>query len=218
MVLEIKDYTKVIKHNTILDNVNLNLVGGNIYGLRGVNGSGKTMLIRAICGLIYPSAGEVSINGEILGKDISFPRSIGVLIEAPAFLPNYTGYKNLKLLADIKGKATDERIGEVLELVGLNKDDKRTYRKFSLGMKQKLGIAAAIMEEPDIVILDEPFNALDAETAENVKELIIKEKQRGALVILACHDAAALVDLSDTVITIENGRIKNVENKEEQLK
>lgn len=218
MVLEIKDYTKVIKHNTILDNVNLNLVGGNIYGLRGVNGSGKTMLIRAMCGLIYPSAGEVSINGEILGKDISFPRSIGVLIEAPAFLPNYTGYKNLKLLADIKGKATDERIGEVLELVGLNKDDKRTYRKFSLGMKQKLGIAAAIMEEPDIVILDEPFNALDAETAENVKELIIKEKQRGALVILACHDAAALVDLSDTVITIENGRIKNVENKEEQLK
>ncbi len=218
MVLEIKDYTKVIKHNTILDNVNLNLVGGNIYGLRGVNGSGKTMLIRAICGLIYPSAGEVSINGEILGKDISFPRSIGVLIEAPAFLPNYTGYKNLKLLADIKGKATDERIGEVLELVGLNKDDKRTYRKFSLGMKQKLGIAAAIMEEPDIVILDEPFNALDAETAEKVKELIIKEKQRGALVILACHDAAALVDLSDTVITIENGRIKNVENKEEQLK
>lgn len=218
MVLEIKDYTKVIKHNTILDNVNLNLVGGNIYGLRGVNGSGKTMLIRAICGLIYPSAGEVSINGEILGKDISFPRSIGVLIEAPAFLPNYTGYKNLKLLADIKGKATDDRIGEVLELVGLNKDDKRTYRKFSLGMKQKLGIAAAIMEEPDIVILDEPFNALDAETAEKVKELIIKEKQRGALVILACHDAAALVDLSDTVITIENGRIKNVENKEEQLK
>lgn len=218
MVLEIKDYTKVIKHNTILDNVNLNLVGGNIYGLRGVNGSGKTMLIRAICGLIYPSAGEVSINGEILGKDISFPRSIGVLIEAPAFLPNYTGYKNLKLLADIKGKATDDRIGEVLELVGLNKDDKRTYRKFSLGMKQKLGIAAAIMEEPDIVILDEPFNALDAETAEKVKEIIIKEKQRGALVILACHDAAALVDLSDTVITIENGRIKNVENKEEQLK
>ena len=218
MVLEIKDYTKVIKHNTILDNVNLNLVGGNIYGLRGVNGSGKTMLIRAICGLIYPSAGEVSINGEILGKDISFPRSIGVLIEAPAFLPNYTGYKNLKLLADIKGKATDDRIGEVLELVGLNKDDKRTYRKFSLGMKQKLGIAAAIMEEPDIVILDEPFNALDAETAEKVKDLIIKEKQRGALVILACHDAAALVDLSDTVITIENGRIKNVENKEEQLK
>jgi len=218
MVLEIKDYTKVIKHNTILDNVNLSLVGGNIYGLRGVNGSGKTMLIRAICGLIYPSAGEVSINGEILGKDISFPRSIGVLIEAPAFLPNYTGYKNLKLLADIKGKATDDRIGEVLELVGLNKDDKRTYRKFSLGMKQKLGIAAAIMEEPDIVILDEPFNALDAETAEKVKELIIKEKQRGALVILACHDAAALVDLSDTVITIENGRIKNVENKEEQLK
>lgn len=218
MVLEIKDYTKVIKHNTILDNVNLNLVGGNIYGLRGVNGSGKTMLIRAICGLIYPSAGEVSINGETLGKDISFPRSIGVLIEAPAFLPNYTGYKNLKLLADIKGKATDERIGEVLELVGLNKDDKRTYRKFSLGMKQKLGIAAAIMEEPDIVILDEPFNALDAETVEKVKDLIIKEKQRGALVILACHDAAALVDLSDTVITIENGRIKNVENKEEQLK
>lgn len=217
MVLEIKDYTKVIKHNTILDNVNLNLVGGNIYGLRGVNGSGKTMLIRAICGLIYPSAGEVYINGEILGKDISFPRSIGVLIEAPAFLPNYTGYKNLKLLANIKGKATDDRIGEVLELVGLNKDDKRTYRKFSLGMKQKLGIAAAIMEEPDIVILDEPFNALDAETAEKVKELIIKEKQRGALVILACHDAAALVDLSDTVITIENGRIKNVENKEEQI-
>lgn len=218
MVLEIKDYTKVIKHNTILDNVNLNLVGGNIYGLRGVNGSGKTMLIRAICGLIYPSAGEVSIDGEILGKDISFPRSIGVLIEAPAFLPNYTGYKNLKLLADIKGMATDERIGEVLELVGLNKDDKRTYRKFSLGMKQKLGIAAAIMEEPDIAILDEPFNALDAETVEKVKELIIKEKQRGALVILACHDAAALVDLSDTIITIENGRIKNVENKEEQLK
>ena len=145
MNIEISNYTKVIKKATILENVNLSMHSGNIYGLKGVNGSGKTMLLRAVCGLIYPTMGKVMIDDEVLGRDISFPRSVGTLIENPAFLPNYTGFKNLQLIASLKMVATDEMIEEALSDVGLNPKDERTFRKYSLGMKQKLGIAAAIM-------------------------------------------------------------------------
>lgn len=214
ITVQIKNYTKIIKKKTILDNVTLKFESGKIYGLKGINGSGKTMLLRAICGLIYPTSGSIIINNEILGKDISFPRSIGALIESPAFLPNFTGLENLKMLAAMKNVVTEQEICSVIDAVGLVHSDKKVFRKYSLGMKQKLGIAAALMEHPDIIILDEPFNALDEKSVKIVKELILNEKKRGALVILACHDSASLYELSDIVYEIEEGVITKEVQKE----
>lgn len=207
MKIEIVDYYKVIRGVTILENVNLVLESGKCYGLKGKNGSGKTMLMRAVSGLINSTKGKVMIDGEVLGKDISFPRSIGVLIENPAFIANYTGYKNLELLACIKNKIGREEIRQKIIDVGLDPDDKRKYRKYSLGMKQKLGIACAFMEKPDIIILDEPINAIDEAGVEKVKEMIDKAKERGAIIITACHDAEELNELSDEIIQISEGRI-----------
>jgi len=185
----------------------MELEGGKIYGLKGKNGSGKTMLMRAICGLIIPTGGTISINGELLGKDISFPRSVGILIENPAFISNYTGMKNLQVLASIQKRIGDADIRKTLEDVGLNPDDKRTYKKYSLGMKQRLGIAGAIMEKPDVVILDEPINALDESGALQVREILSELKLNGSVIILACHDAEELEFLSDEIFTISEGKI-----------
>ena len=197
MYIKITDVNKTIKKAPILRDINLEFTGGKVYGLRGKNGSGKTMLMRAICGLITPDSGIIDINGKILGKDISFPESIGVLIENPAFIGNYTGFKNLKVLASIQNRIGDEQIRKALEDIGLDSDDKRTYRKYSLGMKQKLGIAAAVMENPDIIILDEPINALDDVSVEKVHDILEEQKKRGAVIIIACHDKEELDQLSD---------------------
>ena len=209
MYIKITDVNKTIKKAPILRDINLEFTGGKVYGLRGKNGSGKTMLMRAICGLITPDSGIIDINGKILGKDISFPESIGVLIENPAFIGNYTGFKNLKVLASIQNRIGDEQIRKSLEDIGLDPDDKRTYRKYSLGMKQKLGIAAAVMENPDIIILDEPINALDDVSVEKVHDILEEQKKRGAVIIIACHDKEELDQLSDEIIEISDGRIIN---------
>ena len=205
---KIVNYTKEIKGRIVLDSVSLTFHPGRIYGLKGVNGSGKTMLLRAVCGLIYPTHGYVEIDGERLGKDISFPRSISALIESPAFLDNFTGYKNLEMIASLKEVATKEDIENALMEVGLDPHDTRTYRKYSLGMKQKLGLACCFMENPDIILLDEPFNALDEESVEKVKKIIFKHKERGALIVLACHDGESLSSLSDEIYNIVEGRVK----------
>lgn len=207
MYIELRNVTKKIKGAVVLDNVNCRFESGNIYGLKGKNGSGKTMLMRAVCGLIKIREGEVDIDGKILGKDMSFPESIGALIENPAFIDSYTGFKNLKVLASIQNKISDEEIREALTEVGLEPDDKRTYRKYSLGMKQRLGIAAAVMESPDIIILDEPINALDESGARLVRGILEKHRERGAIIILACHDTEELEYLSDVIYTISEGRI-----------
>ena len=206
--IQIVNYTKEIKGRIVLDSVSLTFHPGRIYGLKGVNGSGKTMLLRAVCGLIYPTHGYVEIDGERLGKDISFPRSISALIESPAFLDNFTGYKNLEMIASLKEIATKEDIENALMEVGLDPHDTRTYRKYSLGMKQKLGLACCFMENPDIILLDEPFNALDEESVEKVKKIIFKHKERGALIVLACHDGESLSSLSDEIIPVVEGRVK----------
>ncbi len=207
MKIEVKDYTKIIKGITILDNINITFESGKCYGLKGKNGSGKTMLMRAVSGLITATKGAVIIDGETLEKEISFPRSIGVLIENPAFIANYTGYKNLELLACIQNRIGKEEIRKTMEDVGLEPDDKRKYRKYSLGMKQKLGIASAFMEKPDIIILDEPINAIDEAGVIKVKKMIQEAKNRGAVIITACHDAEELQELSDEIIQIAEGRI-----------
>lgn len=207
-MIEINNLSKQIKGVTVLDRVTMQLQPGTIYGLRGKNGSGKTMLMRCICGLIFPTSGEIRINGKALGKDISFPDSIGVLLESPAFLGEYTGFRNLKNLARLQGGISDSEIAECIASVGLAPDDKRKYKKYSLGMKQRLGIACALMGKPDIIILDEPMNALDEKGAEQVRQLLLGEKERGALVILACHDREDFEFLTDEVFVVEEGRVR----------
>ena len=191
MKIEIKNLTKVLGGNTVVDNVNITMESGTVYGLCGYNGCGKTMLMRLIAGLIIPTKGSVSYDGKTLGKQLDFPPSIGILIENPAFLDSRSGFDNLKLLASIKGKV----------------DDKKKFRKYSLGMKQRLGIASAIMESPDLIILDEPTNALDSNGVELTQKLIRKECERGALVIMTCHDREILENVCDVIYTIEHGKI-----------
>ncbi len=205
--INVVNYSKIIKGRVILEDVNLSLESGRIYGLKGVNGSGKTMLLRALCGLIYPTSGYVEVDGEKLRKNISFPRSVGALIESPAFLDNFTGYKNLEMIASLKEIASRQDIEDALTEVGLDPHDARTYKKYSLGMKQKLGLACCFMEKPDIILLDEPFNALDEESVEKIKKIMIRHKERGALIVLACHDGQSLLSLSDEIYNVVEGRV-----------
>ncbi len=208
MKIDVKNYTKLIKKKTILDNVNISFESGKIYGLHGKNGSGKTMLLRAICGLILPTSGEVSIDGKIIGKDIEFPESVGIIIENMTMLTDYTAFDNLKILAKIKKIATDEDIRNALENVGLNPDDKKKVKAFSLGMKQKLNIAQAIMEKPKLLLLDEPTNALDEESVKDVRKLLLEMKEQGVLIIIASHNKEDLEVLCDDLVEIYEGRIK----------
>lgn len=206
-VVKIENFKKVIKGTVILDNINIQFNGGMIYGLKGVNGSGKTMLMRAVAGLILPTEGHVFIDDKELGKDISFPPSIGMLLENPAFINYLTGIDNLRMIASIKGIITEEEIRNALIKVGLEPDDKRTFKKYSLGMKQRLGIAAAIMGSPEIVILDEPMNALDENAMGMVRGVLSELKENGSLVIIACHDTEELIQLADKVVRISEGKI-----------
>lgn len=207
MNIKISHVSKTIKNNPVIKDVSMELQSGAVYGFKGINGSGKTMLMRLISGLIRPSQGEISMNGKILGKDISFPNSIGVFLENPAFLDAYSGFNNLKLLASIKSVASDEDIRNTLLRVGLDPDSNKKYKKYSLGMKQRLGIAAAIMEKPEIVILDEPTNSLDEDGVNLVKHIVRNEKERGALVVVSCHDEEILKGMSDEVFLLEQGRL-----------
>lgn len=207
MYIEVKNLSKKIKGTTVLDDITVRFDSGKIYGLRGKNGSGKTMLMRAICGLIRPTNGTIDIDGKILGKDMSFPENVGVLIENPAFISKYTGFKNLKVLASIQNKISDNEIEQILSEIGLEPHDKRVYRKYSLGMKQRLGIACALMENPEIVLLDEPINALDENGILLVRELLLKAKKRNAIIIVACHDKEELKFLSDEIFTLYEGQI-----------
>ena len=207
MNIKISHVSKTIKNNPVIKDVSMELQSGAVYGFKGINGSGKTMLMRLISGLIRPSQGEISMNGKILGKDISFPNSIGVFLENPAFLDAYSGFNNLKLLASIKSVASDYGIRNTLLRVGLDPDSNKKYKKYSLGMKQRLGIAAAIMEKPEIVILDEPTNSLDEDGVDLVKHIVRNEKERGALVVVSCHDEEILKGMSDEVFLLEQGRL-----------
>lgn len=206
--IHIESVTKKLKGVTVINDVSMTLSSGKVSGLRGVNGSGKTMLMRLIAGLILPTKGTIQIDGKRLGKDITFPKSLGILLENPAFLDSYSGFQNLKMLASIRDEINDTRIMQVLDKVGLTPESSRKkYKKYSLGMKQRLGIAGAIMEQPDIVILDEPTNSLDTSGVERVKEIVLQEKERGAAVIIACHDTDILDELADDIHYLENGSL-----------
>ena len=207
MYLEVEEINKKIGVDDVLSEISLSMEKGKIYGLQGKNGCGKSMLMRVICGLVLPTSGRVIIDGEELGKELSFPESVGVFIEKPGFLDAYSGFQNLSMLASIKKQIGGREIKETLKRVGLEEVMHKKYKKYSLGMKQKLGIAAVIMEQPDIVILDEPANALDEKSEGRLWQIVREEKERGALVIISCHTAEVLEEISDEIFRIDQGRI-----------
>ena len=199
--------TKKIGGNVILQDVNLNLEPGCVYGIEGTNGSGKTMLMKMILGFVSPSSGSIKIEGKVLGKDISMPDRIGAIIENPGFLPEYSGFKNLKFLAMIHHKISNEEIRNAMRIVGLDPDSKKHVGKYSLGMRQRLGIAQAIMEDPDILLLDEPLNGLDNEGVEEIRKVLLSLKEKGKLIILASHSKEDIQILCDTVFRMDHGKI-----------
>ena len=205
--IEIINMSKKIKKRNVLENITVSFEKGKIYGLYGRNGSGKTMLLRAVAGLIRPSEGEIFVDGKQLHKDISFPPSVGVIIEHTSLLPQFDAYTNLKNLSKIKKVASDEDIDMALKEVGLS-GEKKKVREYSLGMRQKLAIAQAIFEKPELLLLDEPTYGLDEESVKKLKQLLIKEKNRNAVIILASHNKEDLENLSDEMIYMDMGRIK----------
>ena len=208
MSVRLLNVTKRFKTTTVLSNINLELKKGTIYGLLGRNGSGKTMLIRLISGLIQPTEGEVHVFGKKLGKDTDFPESVGVIIENIGFWPRFTGIECLRLLASVNHRISEEEMGQALVRVGLDPSDKRKYFQYSLGMKQKLAIAQAIMEKPDLIMLDEPTNSLDQESVQAVRDILIEERERGALIIVASHIREDIALLADETITMAEGKIQ----------
>ena len=209
MIQEVKleNITKQIGTTTILENICLTMKCGQIYGITGENGSGKTMLMKMILGFVSPSSGSIKIEGKVLGKDISMPDRIGAIIENPGFLPEYSGFKNLKFLAMIHHKISNEEIRDAMRIVGLDPDSKKHVGKYSLGMRQRLGIAQAIMEDPDILLLDEPLNGLDNEGVEEIRKVLLSLKEKGKLIILASHSKEDIQILCDTVIRMDHGKI-----------
>lgn len=207
MSIIFENVTKTIRGKTVLQGVTLSMEAGRVTGLRGINGSGKTMLLRLLAGLIHPTEGRITIDGKTLGTDMEFPPSMGLLIENPAFLGQYTGAENLEMLASLHQNVTKEDVRALLEKVGLAADGDTKYRKYSLGMKQRLGIAGAILGEPEPLLLDEPTNALDTKGVELLRSIIQEERQRGAAIVVACHDAAFLESVSDEIYCLENGQL-----------
>lgn len=204
-MISIENLNKQFKNQLVLNNINVKFSNGHIYGIIGRNGSGKTVLLKCICGFLKPTTGVISVNHKIVGKDIDFPENLGFIIETPGFLLNYSGYKNLKYLASIRKKIDGNEIKESMSLVGLDSADKKHVGKYSLGMRQRLGIAQAIMEKPDILVLDEPMNALDKNGVEEMRRLFLKMKSEGKLILLTSHNREDIEILCDEVYEMEEG-------------
>lgn len=207
-MIELKHVTKTLDHNTILDDVNLSLNDKQIVGIIGRNGSGKSMLFRVICGLLNPDMGEVIINGVSITKTKSFPNQIRALIERPNFIDNASALENLMLLASIHHKIGQTEIEEYLKQFGLYEVRNKKVGKFSLGMKQKLGIIQVLMEDPHIMILDEPFSGLDKHSVSEVKEMLLSKKEEGKLILLASHIESDIEDLCDTIYEMDMGLLE----------
>lgn len=210
MTLTAEHVCKTIRNAPILQDVNLTLEGGTVYGFVGRNGSGKTMLFRALSGLMKLTQGTVSLDGQVLHRDFSVLPSLGIVLEHVGMYPNLTGVENLRYLAGLTRRAGESDIRTAIERVGLDPDDKRTYRKYSLGMKQRLAIAQAIMEKPDVLMLDEPTNGLDDDGVRKIRDLILVEKARGAIVLLASHNQEDIRILSDHLFRMEQGRLEEL--------
>ena len=206
-MIELKNVSKKLKNNMVLDHVSYTFENGKVYGLYGENGSGKTMMLRALAGLIVPTEGYIICDGKQLHKDISFPENTGIVIEHMEMLPNYTAKENLQILAKIKKQADEENIVDALEMVGLDPNSKLKVKKFSLGMKQRLNIAQAVFEKQSVILLDEPTNALDDAGIKQIYKLIEREKQRGAMIVISTHHKEDLIQMCDVILRISKGRI-----------
>lgn len=208
--IEIQNAGKCFKGNWVFQNVNASFAKGQIYGLIGRNGSGKTMLLKSICGLVRLSEGAILVGGEEVGVTIDVPASVGAIIEVPGFLSHLSGFANLRYLAKLKNQIDDAKIRDTIRLVGLNPDSRKHVGKYSLGMRQRLGIAQAIMEDPDILLLDEPMNGLDQQGVNDMKSLLVKLRSKGKIVILASHHSEDIDELCDIVYKMDGGRLSKV--------
>lgn len=205
--IQVENVTKTFGKATVLDNITLSFQKGQITGLIGRNGSGKTMLLKCIVGFVPVTRGKITIDGKIIGKEIDIPRNVGVIIEAPGFLPNYSGFTNLKFLATINKKIGKEQITRTIERVGLDPTSKKHVGKYSLGMRQRLGLAQALMEDPDILLLDEPMNGLDNKGVEDIRRLLLDLKDEGKTVVIASHGKEDIQILCDTVYELDHGKV-----------
>lgn len=210
MELQIINLNLSFGKHSILKNITLRCCGGNIYGIVGYNGAGKSVLFKCIAGLLSYNSGEVRINGRILHTDMDIPDSIGIIIEEPGYLKNKSAYDNLEFLYCIRNKVNRSKVKETLERVGLNPIDRKKVGKFSLGMKQRLAIAQAIIEEPDLLILDEPMNGLDRSGIYEIRTLLQEEKKKGKLILLASHNKEDIDVLCDEVYEIENSLLRRI--------
>ena len=201
--IEVEHLYKSFGKETVLTDVNLRIQPGKIFGVVGNNGSGKTVLMKCICGFLQPDKGKIQVNGQQVGKDCDFPDSMGLIIETPGFIPNLSGFQNLKILAALKGKIGRKEIKESILRVGLDPTMRKPVSKYSLGMRQRLGIAQAIMEDPDVLILDEPFNGLDKAGVAHMRELVKELKHQGKAILLASHNAQDIEELCDDVHEME---------------
>ncbi len=206
-IIRVENVTKKFGNVIALDRVNISFETGKIYGITGRNGSGKTVLFKTMIGYLKPSEGRVVVRDKEIGKDTDFADNMGIIIENPGFLSRYTGYKNLEYLASIQKLIGKEQIRESMERVGLDPDSKKKVGKYSLGMKQRLGIAQAIMENPDILILDEPMNGLDNQGVEDVRNILLGLKKEGKTIILASHNKEDIEILCDEVYEMDHGKI-----------
>lgn len=209
-MIEITNLYKEFKNKCILKDVNISMEKGKIYGFVGKNASGKTVFFKLLCGFLSATKGNICIDGKEIGKDIDFPEDCGVIIENPGFIDNISGIKNLKILASINRKIDENKIRDAIELVGLNPDDKRSVKSYSLGMKQKLAIAQAIMENPKILVLDEPMNSLDEESVKKIRNIIIDMKNKGVTVLISSHIKEDIEVLCDEVFNVFNGKIEHL--------
>lgn len=209
-IIKITNLTKTFKTETVLKDISLCFEKGKIHGIIGRNGSGKTLLFKSICGFIPPTKGSISVDDKIIGKDIDIPDNVGIIIENPGFLPNYSGFKNLCLLACINNKISKEKIKVTIKKVGLDPGSKKHVSKYSLGMRQRLGIAQAIMEDPDILILDEPMNGLDNSGVKDIRNIIKGLREEGKTILLASHNSEDIKELCDTVYEMDAGVITKV--------
>jgi ABC-2 type transport system ATP-binding protein len=205
IAISVENVYKNFGEEHILHDICHNFEEGKIHGIVGNNGSGKTVLMKCICGFILPTKGKVLVYDKQVGKDVDFPEDLGLIIETPGFLPTLSGIKNLKILASLRKKITDETIIDTLQLVGLNPNMKKPVSKYSLGMRQRLGIAQAIMENPRLLILDEPFNGLDKKGVADMRSLILDLKVEGKTIILASHNSQDIDVLCDTVCEMDSG-------------
>ncbi|MFJ7842230.1 ATP-binding cassette domain-containing protein [Lysinibacillus sphaericus] len=210
-IIQLENVSMKYKNNLLFENVNLNINKGKIYGITGPNGTGKSVLFKIICGFIFPTTGIVKIDAQHIGNEKRrFPDNFGVIIDRPGFISNKTGYENLKDLALIRNKIDDDSIYDSMELVGLDPNASQKVKDYSLGMKQKLAIAQAIMENQDVLILDEPFNALDADSVEKIRELLLNFKNRGKTILITSHNQSDIDYLCDEVYRINNCKLEYI--------